>query len=77
MKLHVNRELLQATTRCAKGFACLNGDESCLCHVADCVLGDVIFVEIKNQFCPYILHFGDKIICACPVRKDIYNKYMV
>jgi len=75
MKFQINEETLKATTRCMKGFSCLEGDRSDLCRVTQSVIGDVIFIECHEPYCTYKLDYGNSKICTCPTRRQIYNKY--
>jgi hypothetical protein len=77
MKYQVGDKLQEMTTRCEKGFSCLDGDPSCLCAVTDCVMGDVVFVEFKKDYCRYSVSYGNERICTCPIRKALYNQYRV
>ena len=77
MTFDVSDEAKQAATRCKKDFSCLKGDRDCLCTVERVVGGQVFFVSCQQQnHCPYKHRYGfADFFCACPVRKEIYNKY--
>lgn len=48
------------------------------CEVEHCISNELLFVKIPNcNLCPYTLDFGGSIVCSCPIRKEIYNKYGV
>jgi len=76
MVIEVDRHFVDATSKCGKGFACLNGDKSCLCEVDPVNANHT--VQIKNKpanACKYILKMGASTYCLCPVRNEIYNRY--
>ena len=74
----VSEETLEGTKRCKKDFSCLNGQRKDLCEVESCINGEVLFIKCMNdEFCPYYGSFGNSIICYCPTRKELYNKYGV
>jgi len=78
MDIVVSDELLQATTNCRKGFSCLKGNSEDLCKVETCIDGKVHFIRCLNdEFCTYQHAFGVGYFCACPTRKEIYNKYNI
>jgi hypothetical protein len=75
MKWAIGDETRQCTMRCKKGFACLAGERE-LCAVEHCVDGVVHFIRCKNSVpCSYQLNFGDGVVCLCPIRKELYNRY--
>ena len=76
MDIDVSDESLLRTTNCEKGFSCLKGNEADLCKVVDCIGGTIHLIECpSNLYCAYQYPRGDRHICACPVRKEIYNTY--
>lgn len=75
VKLEVSQEIRQKTDKCWRGFACLSDAEAGVCAVHDHV-GGVLFVEkIKQAYCPYDVTFGYSHICACPVRRELFERY--
>lgn len=78
MRFLINDETLQATTDCEKGFSCLNGKIYDLCKVESCINEKVHFIKCANDgYCTYQDPFGYDFVCACPTRKEIYNKYKI
>ncbi len=79
MEIHVSDEALGAATRCAKGFSCIKGEEKDLCVVEECVDGKVHFIKCKSDgACSYQQSFGfSYLICYCPVRIEIFQKYKI
>lgn len=72
MGLAVSQEILDRTTKCTKGFTCLdtgNGGNRGLCEVAYEAGREVLFLKSKESLnCPYRLPFGLGQICTCPTR---------
>ncbi len=78
MKLHVSKEVVQATTGCKKGFSCLEYKEKNLCKIETCIDGEVHFIVCLNELnCSYPRIDGERFICDCPIRKEIYNNYKI
>ncbi len=76
MKLEIQEEVLNGTTRCRKEFACLSGTGECLCDLKYCLGGKSYFIRAdKDMPCNYKVNFGNYILCSCPTRKEIYNQY--
>ena len=77
MKLSIDKRTLSETLHCKHELECLN-NESHICRLAEvehCVAGKVHFIKCTETICNYKIGFGNSIICSCPVRKNIYNKY--
>jgi hypothetical protein len=84
--LEIDKDIiLKAADRCEKQFACLSGRQACqrndkhqCCTVKKAVGKTVLFLhEAENKYCRNKMDFGYSPICACPVRREIYNKYNV
>lgn len=76
MDVKIDEAVVRATTHCTKGFGCLDPASQDLCQVQHCVQGKVHFVECLNvDFCNYQMSFGSGLVCNCPVRKELYNRY--
>lgn len=74
--MEIAKEILDKTTKCQKGFKCLKNDNHVYCKVENCVSNKVHFVRcLSGNYCNYKLPFGNSIICNCPTRKEIFNKY--
>jgi len=74
----VSEETIKNTQKCHKDFSCLKGQGDDHCAVDSCINGKVHFVEcLEKKYCSYQTSFGYGLICHCPVRKEIYNKYGV
>ena len=75
---NVPEETIAETQRCEKGFSCLNEGTEDLCQIESCVNGKVHFIKcLSTKSCSYQIHYGDKCICLCPTRKELYNLYHV
>ena len=75
MKFIVSAKTKQATTKCEKGFSCLNGGRENICKV-ERNFDEVIFVKcLHTDSCDYKMSFGYSAICNCPTKKEIFNKY--
>lgn len=76
MDIVVSNETLRSTANCQQDFSCLNGKTTDLCKVDYCVDGKVHFVKPRSHYyCSYQHTFGKAYFCACPTRKEIFNKY--
>jgi hypothetical protein len=74
----ISEEVMQATTECRKKFLCLDGGHGKLCKVEATLIGRIHFVKCLSQNdCPYKEEYGNASACACPVRKELYNKYEI
>jgi hypothetical protein len=83
MKIEISDEVIKRTTKCHVNFSCLNNEENpeCwddepLCPVTREINKDLLIVEGNDNFhCNYKSLFGDDIVCSCPVRYEIYERY--
>ena len=79
MTLAVSQETRATTTKCQRGFECLECQSECLCRVVDYYVGRVCFVEgPADPDCPYFEQWGlftER--CSCPTRIAVYNQYRV
>jgi hypothetical protein len=74
--MQVNTAVLKVTTKCNKSFACLSGNNECLCWAT--YASKYHFVEVKPESvdtCSYLLHYGNTTYCLCPTRNEIYTHY--
>jgi hypothetical protein len=76
MVFYVNRATIEACTECPRGHACLHESRQELCRVSGCVDGAMHFVVCVHEGpCPYKHSVWDRILCNCPIRREIHNKY--
>lgn len=71
----INKSTLKKTIWCTKNFKCLNKGNPCDCRITSSVKGESHFVNCSENNCTYKMNFGNGIICNCPTRKELYNKY--
>lgn len=78
MDIEVPDTVKQETTRCRHNFACLNA-EGCRDH-GKCKIDysggkNVLILAVSEEYFsgPYSLSFGDRQLCACPVRYYLYK----
>jgi hypothetical protein len=78
MVLNVSNEVRQACKECPRGQACLDDDTGYLCPVSCCVDGALYFITCKHEGpCPYKHALWERLVCDCPIRREIYHKYKV
>ena len=76
MKYEIDEKILKETTDCKRKFKCLESEDHIYCRVKDCVEGKVHFIECLYEApCEYKMVFGHSLVCNCPTRKEIYNRY--
>jgi len=76
MAFKISEQAIKAADNCIYHFACLSGDEKCLCAVDDNFNGKILFIKPHNHnACSYRMSFGYSYICKCPVRKEIFMRY--
>ena len=75
MEIIIDEDTLKSTTKCAKDFSCLKGQNE-FCKIEYCVSDTGYFVKCKEHtYCSYKDKFGGSFYCTCPTRKEIYSKY--
>lgn len=76
-KLHIAESILKSTDKCLKNFACLT-DGECLCEINQCLNRNNLIINYnKNNPCQYKISMGNEILCSCPTRKELYNRYNI
>ena len=76
MKIMISDKTLKETKDCLKNFICLEGNKENICKVRDCLNKRLYFIEcLQYEPCTYQKHFGGNTYCACPTRKEIYDKH--
>jgi len=71
----IDQEIIDKTT-CEYEFACLkNNNTDFICKVDRCLDGICFLSSPKEQQCNNKIYYGDTVICNCPVRIEIYDKY--
>ncbi|MHC4127292.1 MAG: hypothetical protein ACYSUA_03830 [Planctomycetota bacterium] len=78
MVFYVSDAATQACVKCPRGHSCLQKGEGGLCRVSSCVDGAMHFIACAHDGpCPYKQPVWERLVCSCPVRREIYNKYKV
>ncbi len=77
MAIILSDDVLNQTTKCEMDFACLSSRTDHLCKVERAMgCGPVLFLrQGEEPHCYYNYRFGNSIICSCPVRLKLYNRY--
>lgn len=75
--MKIDEKIIKETIHCENDFECLkNENYACLITKVDkCIDGKVHFINCAKRSCTYRMIFGNSILCNCPTRKEIYNKY--
>jgi len=77
-KYIVSDEAIKETTHCEKGFACLRKDGHDLCSVDNSVIDRIYFIKcLSDNRCSYQEEFGFGHFCACPIRRELHDKYRI
>ena len=73
----IDSSVIESASQCNKNHHCVSGntDYSLNSTVPKVVANKILFVECKEDVCPYLVRFGYSAICNCPVRFAIYRKY--
>lgn len=78
MDIKIDNEIIKETTKCKRNYECLCSEGGVCCEVEMCVDEEVHFIYcLYDTPCNYKASFGDRNICKCPIRMEIYNKYKV
>ncbi len=78
MKYKLDDQTINKTVKCNENFACLEGENKCLCSADQMINGKLLFVKLeKDSICDYRTSFGYSHFCNCPVRMEIFERYNV
>jgi hypothetical protein len=79
MAFEIDKDVVGQATECERLLACLSGKvEGAFCKITYIVAKDLYFIECTaSRSCNYRAPLGDKMMCTCPVRQEIYNLYGV
>ncbi|MHC4217054.1 MAG: hypothetical protein ACYSU7_01230 [Planctomycetota bacterium] len=78
LKLYVSNDARQATRKCPRHLGCLTERNGDLCKVSCCVDGAMLFVTCEHEGpCPYKHDVWERVLCTCPVRREVYNRYKI
>lgn len=75
--MEIDEKIVKETAYCVKNFECLKNENftGLKSTVDNCIAGKVHFITCTENKCKYKISFANSIICYCPVRKEIFNKY--
>ena len=74
----INKKIIKKTTKCPFNFVCLSNPDKISCQVESNIGDTILFVKPTNgSICDYRTSFGEGYICTCPVRNEIYAKYLL
>ena len=77
MKYEIDPDIIKSATQCDRNLECLIKEDQPSCKITECVNNKVHFLEELCRPCTYFIRYGfDSFICTCPVRKEIYNKFL-
>ena len=75
-RIVINKKIIK-NTKCPFNFTCLSNTNKIRCKIESNVGNTVLFVKSTNgSTCNYRTNFGEGHICSCPVRNEIYKKYL-
>jgi hypothetical protein len=81
MDIRIDDDVIEQATKCGRVFSCLSGDVENLCKVSYVlyVIGDgpCLLQCMTQPPCEYGMALGNRWMCTCPVRKEIYRQYGV
>ena len=79
MGIVISDQILSETKECTRGFSCLKtvqDKDHNICEVLDANGENVLFLKTKRiAECSYQISFGETLICTCPTRYAIHDKY--
>jgi hypothetical protein len=86
VKIEINNIIIDKATKCHANLSCLNdkdtpkcSDRLAMCPVESKIGDGMVFVNFNHDIsCIYNIPFVDnQIICNCPVRYEIYERYNI
>lgn len=78
MTFHINDETKLAAHRCNFKYSCLLNSNWKPCKVIGVFDNEEYFVFCENEVkCNFQSDYEERVLCTCPVRKEIYDKYKV
>lgn len=76
MNIKIDEEIIQKAIYCKSDFSCLSGEKRCLCAVKELFGYAMLVIKPKSVIdCRYQVSIGDIILCICPARYELYNRY--
>lgn len=81
MNISAPKEIIQQTTECSKGFACLSADKRNVCKIALDICHNKLLLESNeiNEIvdCPYKSSLGPFDYCLCPLRFELHIRHHI
>ena len=76
--IDIPENIRKSATKCSDNLSCLANSKDCLCDVED-LYGNVLFIKRPDtrRHCEYSMHFGESVVCNCPVRKKLYHLHKI
>ena len=77
--IEISEDIIKLTTKCMHDFSCLNSGKDCLCSVEEFPGNSILFVKgdsANKRSCGYCMHIGESFVCNCPIRNEIYRRYL-
>lgn len=76
MKYKMRGETLAGSTQCSRYFDCLLEGKCAKCEIQRLVEGIGGYISTPDpQPCPYKLDTGTFMVCTCPTRIELYERY--
>jgi hypothetical protein len=76
-RYNIPLETLMEAKKCSKHHACLTDEAYQLCGIKLSSEHHARLVCGRGADCPYSSSLGNKVVCTCPVRHEIFRKYGV
>lgn len=78
MKYDIDPFIIDETTKCKRGLACITGKGKPCCTISKLISDTVFLIEDDDETaCPYRSSFGFSQLCNCPVRQELHRKYNI
>ncbi len=77
IKYEISKETIKRTFGCTSGFRCLDGEPYLRCQIDRAIEDGPLNVKSSILLkCGYMLSWEHpEYICACPTRREIYERY--
>jgi len=79
VKLEIPQDILNKTTHCMNGFACLYGGWEPCGSVKGIIDGKILSLDLEDQlsekYCEYRVPFGGGTFCTCPTGVEIFKLF--
>ena len=76
MKYEMEGETLAGSTKCGRYFDCLLEGRCARCEIERLVVGTgACLKDADPEPCPYKVDTGTSLICTCPTRIELFERY--